>query len=99
MPKNLTEIVKGKLIEFKIDLQIEPMSLNVTIECQDGLINEKIKMISNCEKNSLAVETKFNLNVMQSKNPSLTKLFDTKASQVLDLRVKSQPGCYTATSY
>lgn len=79
-------IEEGDMIDFTVSLRMEHIGVTVTIDCQNALINAKIRDITN-NKKGLTIETKCDLNVAKCKKSliqySLAKsgyLFNIKES-------------------
>ncbi|KAI7875539.1 uncharacterized protein EV154DRAFT_526595 [Mucor mucedo] len=75
----------GDLVKFKVSLKMEHIGVSVTIECQDPVINEEVKRITNNSKASLKIKPKCNLNVANSKQ-SLISYSLAKTGYLFNIR-------------
>lgn len=82
--------IDGRAIQFRVSLQIEHIGVSVTIECQDQIINEEIKRITNNQKPTLKVYPKCNLNVSNCKQPLISYSL-AKTGYLFNIREVTKP--------
>lgn len=87
-PPFVNGIEEGEMIEFEVSLQMIGSIISVTVECQNALINDNIKMAASDKKLSIEFQSNCTLN-LSNKKPSSLDLASEQEISVYGLRVKS----------